>query len=102
VGQPKVRNETDQYNAVIHATPDMAATSLEITSGQRKNALLKIKKFKARSAQKCETEESATLSAPELQHLVFIEQLKTARIQRSYYLDKLKRSHRRRDLKDLM
>jgi hypothetical protein len=70
----------------------MAAVSPEITSGQGKNALLKIKKLKTRSAQKFETEESATLSIPELQRLVLIEQLKTRRIQRSYYLDKLKRT----------
>jgi hypothetical protein len=92
VGQQKVRNETDQSDAVIHAIPDMAAVSPEIISGQGKNTLLKIKKLKTRSAQKFETDESATLSTPELQRLVLIEQLKTTRIQRNYYLDKLKRS----------
>jgi hypothetical protein len=76
VGQQKVRNEADQSDAVIHALPDMAAVSPEITSGQGKNALLKIKKLKTRSAQKFETEESATLSTPELQRLVLIEQFK--------------------------
>jgi hypothetical protein len=47
VGQQKVRNETDQSDAVIlvYDLPDMAAVSSEITSGQGKNALLKINKF---------------------------------------------------------
>jgi hypothetical protein len=48
VEQQKVRNETDQSDAVIHAISDMAAVSPEITSGQGKNALLKIKKLKTR------------------------------------------------------
>jgi hypothetical protein len=52
---------------------------------------LKLKKLKAKSAKKFETEESATL---ELQCLVLTEQLKTTRIQRIYYLDKLKKSGR--------
>ncbi|CAH1382954.1 unnamed protein product [Tenebrio molitor] len=54
VGQQKVRNETDQSDAVIlvYDLPDMAAVSSEITSGQGKNALLKIKKLKTSSAQK--------------------------------------------------
>jgi hypothetical protein len=85
VGQPKVRNETDQYNAVIHATPDTAATSPEITSGQGENALLKIKKLKTKNMKLRNLQHYA-------QRLVFTEQLKTTRIQRRYYLDKLKRS----------